>query len=42
MLTWKGWIYSATLKDGCFIEVGKEGPMITEWAFVEVEDATAA
>ena len=41
-MAWKGWICCATLKDGCFIKVGKEGPMITEWTVIEVEDATAA
>ena len=41
-MAWKGWICSDTLKDGCFIEVSKEGPMITEWTVIEVEDATAA
>ena len=41
MLTWKGWICSATLKDGCFVDVGKNSPVIIEWAVVDVEDATA-
>ena len=40
-MAWKGWICCATLEDCCFNKVGKEGPMITEWAVIEVEDATA-
>ena len=41
-MAWKGWICCATLEYGCFIKVGKEGPMITEWTVIEVEDAAAA
>ena len=40
-MAWKGWICLATLKDGCFIEIGEEGPMITEWTVIEVEDTAA-
>ena len=40
-MAWKGCICSATLKDGCFIEVGKKCPKITEWTVIEVEDAAA-
>ena len=40
-MAWKGWVSIEPLKDGSFVKVSNEAPMITEWAVIEVEDAAA-